>query len=419
MQLTDQLQQARELIRRQEIELAARASILVDDEDRDRIADQIETTLADAAAACGCDAAVMYLLDDDTQHLKARSVFGMSPRTLERPPRELRGSRGDLEALVQGVVAVDDFRLDMIDTWNSPEPFACGICAAIRQEGVPIGTLWLFGNEAREFTASASAGARLAASQLALLLSQAARARSGATHKQEAAVARDIGAWQYQGLPVGAELAEGWRVDGMIESPHPWATGWHAWDVLPDGSLLLAMAEACDSTVMGAMSATIARAALTSHSGYRHTPRQLMQRVHDTLWNTSTAQQLVSMLYARIDPESGEGEVVSAGNITALIASRYGYRPIVDGRGAPLTSHIDARFFAETFRMGKGETLIAYGQGVVEDGANQRLLGESVRTSMQKCDLNPLARLRRQLAGKELRSERGLVSLVRVPDGAV
>lgn len=67
-QMTDQLQQAREMIRRQEAELAARASILVGDEDRDRIADRIETTLADAALACGCDAAVMYLLDDDTQY---------------------------------------------------------------------------------------------------------------------------------------------------------------------------------------------------------------------------------------------------------------------------------------------------------------------------------------------------------------
>ena len=253
--------------------------------------------------------------------------------------------------------------------------------------------------------------------QLALLLSQAASSRSGPSRKQEAEVIRDIGLWQYEGLPVGAQLADGWRVDGMIESPQPWATGWHAWDVLPDGSLLLSMAEACDPTVMGAMTAAIARAALTSHAGYRHTPRQLIQRVHDTLWNTSTAQQLVSMLYARVDPETGEGEVATAGNITALIANRYGYRPIVDGNGPPLTSHIDSRCLAETFRMGTGETLIAYGHGVVLDGANQRLIGESIRASMQQGDSSPLARLRRQLAGRELQHERGLVSLVRMPDG--
>ena len=120
---------------------------------------------------------------------------------------------------------------------------------------------------------------------------------------------------------------------------------------------------------------------------------------------------------SRVDPETGEGEIASAGNVTALIANRYGYRPIVDGKGPPLTSHIDARCVAETFRMGRGESLIAYGHGVVQDGAQQRMIGESVRTSMQQGDFNPLASLRRQLAGKELRNERGLVSLVRVPEG--
>ena len=131
MQLANQLQQAREMVRRQEVELATRASIVRDDDDRDRIADRIETTLGDAAMACGCDAAVMYLLDDDTQYLKARSVYGISPQTLQHPPRELRGSRGDLEALVQGVVTIDDFQTGMIDTWNSPEPFGCGKCASV------------------------------------------------------------------------------------------------------------------------------------------------------------------------------------------------------------------------------------------------------------------------------------------------
>lgn len=409
--LAGQLQQARATVRSQEIELAARASILNEDEGRQRVAEQIESTLADAAVACGCDAAVMYLLDDDTQNLKARAVFGLSPQRLEQPPRPLRGSRGDLEALVQGVVAVDDFHVDLIDTWNSPEPFAGGICAAVLQHDIPIGTLWLFAAEAKAFGESEAAAARIAAGQLGMILSQAAVGRRSGQQRREQEVIRDFGVWQYQGLPVGERLAESWLVDGMIESPRAWAIGWHAWDVLPDGSLLLAMAEACDETVIGALSAATARAALAAHSGYRHTPRQLLHRIHDTLWQTSTGQQLVSLLYARIDPESGEGEVATAGNITALIANRYGYRPIVDGHSPPLTSHIDARCVAESFRLGNGETLLAYGPGVIADGASQRLLGECVRESMGLAESSPLARIRRELAAHPLQHERGLVAL--------
>jgi hypothetical protein len=246
-------------------------------------------------------------------------------------------------------------------------------------------------------------------------LSRAANGQQSQQDRQQGAIVRDIAEWQYQGLPIGTRLAEHWRVDGMIESPSDWATGWHTWDVLPDGSLMMAMAEAADPTIMGAMGAAIARAALTAHSGYRHTPKQMLQRVADTLWQSSTGQQLVSMLYLRVDPETGEGEVASAGNLSALVASGYGYRPLVDGCGEPLTTHIDPRCVVESFRMMPGETLLAYGDGVSRDGATQRMLGDSLRTSMQQADHNPLAQLRRQLATVTLGNERGIVALTREP----
>jgi hypothetical protein len=121
----------------------------------------------------------------------------------------------------------------------------------------------------------------------------------------------------------------------------------------------------------------------------------------------------MSMLYARVDPESGEGEVAAAGSIAAMIGSRYGYRPLVDGRNDPLNTHIDACCFAETFRMMEGETLLAYTGGLIRDGASQMSLGEQVRSAMQSDDANPLARIRRSLAGMPLSQERGAVTLLR------
>ncbi len=409
--LAEELRSNRDALRRQEAELATRASILSNQSDHTRLADCIEKTLADAAAACGCDAAAMYLLDDNTEYLKARIVFGLPPKRLEDEARSLRGSRGDLEAMVQGVVTIDDLTAGSIDTWNCPEPFAAGICASILSDDVPIGTLWLFANEPAEFGMAEAAAARLAASQLSLQLSQASLDRK--TRSSAAEPIREVSQWQCESLPIGAKLADDWRVDGMIESPRPWATGWHAWDILPDGTLMLAIAEAVDSSAMGAMKATIARAALTAHAGYRHTPAQLLQRVSDTLWQTSTGEQLVSMLYARVDPETGEGEVASAGAITAMIGSRYGYRPLVDGCSDPLNQHIDAMATMESFRMMPGETLLAYTPGLIIDGATQTMLGDRIRTSMQTDDVNPLAAIRRDLAGLKLNQERGAVTLLR------
>jgi phosphoserine phosphatase RsbU/P len=413
IELTAQLATAQETIRCQEAELAVRAAILTGQSQQVQLADQLQTTLADAALACGCDTAALYILDEQTQFLRTSAVFGLPPARLQKAPRNLRGSRADLEAMVQGVVMIDDLHDCTIDTWNCPEKkAAAGICVVITSDGVPVGTLWLFKNTTAEFGLRESAVARMAAAQLALLLTNSAT--ETATPRTSENPIHEVAQWQCEALPVGANLAPGWRVDGMIESPQAWATGFHFWDVLPDGTLMLVIAEAVERSAKGAMAAAIARSAIAAHAGYRHTPAQLLQRVSDTLWQTSSGEQLVSMLYARVDAETGEGEVASAGSITAMIASQCGYRPLVSGNSDPLNRHIDTQVTTESFRMLSGETLLAYSAGVSNSGMTQMQLGNSLRTAMRKKDLNPLAAIRREMASLSLDSERGAISLLRV-----
>lgn len=417
--IADQLDQSRQTLRHQSAELAARASVITGDATPARVADAIEGLMSDAVMATGCTAAVMYLLDDDTQYLHARAAFGMSPSVLAKPARLLRGSRGDLEAMVRDVVMIDDLNATLIDTWNSPEPFAAAICVVIKSADLPIGTLWLFADEVTAFDQASAAAARLVAAAIASQLSAATARRGAAADGDAKQTVAEIGVWQHETMPVGANLAPDWKVDGMIESPRNFATGFHTWDVLPDGCLMLSIAEAVDRSIAGAMSATVARSALASHSNYRHDPAGLLCRVSDTLWQTSTGEQLVSMLYALIDPETGEGEIASAGHLTAIIGNRYGYRPLIDGHGQPLNTHIDARPVTRTFRMLDGETLLACTAGMIQSAAKMNAsggvnwLGQQIAVAMRAGDANPLAAIRRSMASAKLSAERGAVSLYR------
>jgi phosphoserine phosphatase RsbU/P len=410
--LTEQVLRTRECLRQREAELASSAAMIGVEYDGKVSADQIEQSLTDAMEACKCDAAALYMLDEDTRYLKTRSVVGLPSERLENPPRELRGSRGDLEAMVQDVVTIDNMTAGSIDTWNSPEPFAAGICVAIKVDDIPIGTLWLFRETITEFSGAESAVARLVATNLSLLLRQASQADIFEDSKPNQSV-QEIAQWQYESLPAGSALAEGWRVDGMLESPEPWATGWHHWDVLPDGTLMLAIAEATDPTAKGAMHAAVARAALAAHSGYRHTPAQLIQRVSDTLWQTNTGEQLVSLIYAHLDPETGDGVIASAGTISALISSRYGYRPLVSNLSAPLNTSMDSNASNHDFHLLQSETLLAYSKGFSAAGADQMTLGGHIRTAMQLEDRSPLALLRRKLIKLPMTEERGALTLLR------
>lgn len=410
--LAKQLDETRDALRRQSAELSSRAAIIQSDESRSTLATAIETTLKDATTACGCDAAQLFLLDDDTKFLSPRSTHGLPESRMSAQPRALKSSRGDLEAMVQGIIAINDLNLTSVDTWACPESVASAICVSIVNAEVPIGTLWIYANKKTAFTESHLAAARMAAANIALQLQQAASPKKKVSKKSGQAI-EQIANWQMASLPIGTQLAPGWRVDGMLESNQAWATGWHNWDVLPDGTMMIAIAEADETSAAAAMTATVARAAMAAHTGYRHTPRQILQRISDTLWQTSTYDQLTSVLYAHIDPETGEGELATAGNMTAMIASRYGYRPVVRETAMPLASHIDANCITSTFRMMAGEVFFASTQGMELDGANQMMLGNHLREAMQNCDVSPLASVRRSLANLALKNERGAISILR------
>ncbi|OYP33113.1 hypothetical protein CGZ80_17970 [Rhodopirellula sp. MGV] len=410
--MASEIEILQEHVRKRELELAAMAVAPYSTADVEETCAGIEATLRDAVIALRFDAAAIYILDDDTQFLNTRVVFGLPQDRLAGEPRQLRGSRGDLEAMVQEVVLMDDLNNEVGSTWNCPEPAGAAICAAIYKGDLPVGTLWLYSKNRKPLDKSHAAIARMAAKQVALSLSAAVQSRAQLSSKQATEAIADIAAWQYSSLPSTNEVATGWTVNGMIDSPDRWAAGWHMWDVLPDGTITVAIAEAHDHHAGGAMAAATARAALTAHSGYRHSPRQMLQRISDTLWQTNTADQLVSLMYIHLDPETGEGEVAVAGQIEGMIAGDYGYRPLVASGCRPLASSIDIDCFESTFKLSKGEKLLAYTGGLRKDGVSQDLIGCCLRNSDSNAK-DPLAMLRREIADFPVRNERGLLLLSR------
>ncbi len=415
LSLTEDLKRSRKVLRRQAAELAARAAVITSQPKQDELATSVERILADATLACGCTSAALYLLDEDTSSLSLRFSHSLADASLAGEARELRSSRGDLEALVQGVVTIDNLRAGSIDTWSCPEAAAeAAICAAVAVDDLPIGTMWLFADHTKTFDDATAAAARLTASHVARELSVAASSASPLVERQAKSWVRDLAAWQHRTLPLGSRLAEDWGVDGMLESPAEWAVGWHTWDILPDGTIMIAMAQASDASITGAMAATVARTAITAHAGYRHSPKQLLDRISDTLWQTNTGDQLVSIMCAHLQPETGEGEIAAAGSLSAMIGSRYGYRPVSTEICDPLGVNIEPQSIVSSFNMTRGETLLTYGSGWAIDGATQHSIGAALRSSFIDREPNALAALRRDHAKLKMTAERGAMAISRV-----
>lgn len=409
-------------------------------------ADHLEQILADAVAGANFDAAAIYLLDDDTTELRLHALFGLDPSRCDLPPRSLAECRGDLEALVKGVVTIDDIHAGPVDSWDCPEPeFTAAICATICAAEFPIGTLWLFGHQAMPITPSEAAVARLAASHIASELwprveddqletptvygldglpsapeieeSDLSSSPSEAGVSPESDLAgsfgiEDLARWQFQSMPAGSHMAEGWFADGMIESNLAWARGWHHWDVLPDGQIAWLMAESHDPALSGAMTSTFAKAAAISHLGYRHEPADLVRRIGDSLWQMGVADQTCSLVYVQIDPETGEGQIAAAGDIGAIIGSRFGHRPLVSPDGRPLGVDFDPSCQHRMFCLQPGETLLAFNPTIGRLAEADRL-GRQLCESIKQQPKRSLMGLRESIADRPLHDERSATMLVR------
>ena len=195
---------------------------------------------------------------------------------------------------------------------------------------------------------------------------------------------------------------------------------WYAWDMLPDGTIAVAIASTGTSGIEAGLTAATVRSAWQSHSGYRQTTGELLRRTNDTLWHTSTGEMTANILYANVDPDTGEASFASAGNCHAYVVNRYGYRSI-NSPSQPLGTDPDQRVETHSLRLLQGDSLVLASEGLIAcNGApqtgrvTQQQLTDVIRDDVSDGPEAALTQLRRKLANAEdLSFDRSVVILSR------
>ncbi len=343
-----------------EAELAAGIPVTLRPAEQQRLAYQLESVLRGGAEAIGCQAAALYLLDDATSHLKLRAAWRLPKNRFLDAPRPLRGAVADLEALVGHAVALENTSL--LPHWKVPEDYPAALCVPVASTSTPLGTLWFFAEQVREFSAEQTHLAEIVAGRLVSDLEREVLVREGLRTRQTDQARHLLAQWLREQRPNIPPLVDGWQVAGQLHSDDPLNGVVYDWCVLPDGRMAVAMGHAEGLQVEAGLTATALHTALKSHAAYPHDARQMLDRLNEVLWTCSTGNRFASLIYAIIDPESGELEYAAAGKVHALIVGPDDCQSLTVSQ-TPLGADPDAVYRQATATVATGQSLVLFNRG--------------------------------------------------------
>ena len=357
-----------------EAELAAGVPLVPNAAETEHLATRLQAVLRGGAQAVACDAAALYLLDEATSKLKLRSCWGLPLDRLTAPPRMLQGAVADLESLLGHAVVLEDTA--MMRHWRAPEDFNAAVCVPVSTSTTILGTLWMFSNVKRDFTAPETNIVEVIAGRLAADLDREMLWQEGfaaaAVKKQIAAAER----LQRSQLPSVAPMLDGWDVAGWTEQAAALGGDFHDWFCLPDGLLAVAVGHAMDSGVQAAMAASGLKAALRAHGQYFRESQQTLKRLNLTLWTGSAGDQHATLFYGLIETATGRVCAASAGHPGALVIRAGGWESLT--QVTPLLGEGPETLYEQTgYELQPGETLAIFSDGALEcPGEDGKPLGE-------------------------------------------
>ncbi|MBX7166005.1 MAG: SpoIIE family protein phosphatase [Pirellulales bacterium] len=346
-----------------EAELAAGVPVISGSDSNRHLARRLEAALRGGAQALGCQAAGLYMLDDDTTVLKLRAAWGLPKTRLADPPRRLAAAMADLEALLGHAVVLNDPYL--LDRWNPPEDFAAAVCVPVSSPSTPLGTLWFFSTTPRDFNDQQTGVAELVAGRIAADLEREMLLHPAGRVAVEPQQCSDAAAWQRKRLPSVAPLVEGWQLAGWHRSCAALSGEFFDWWVLPCGALALAVGDALHQGVVAALAATSLREQVRACSMFLARPDSILERVGQCLWSGSAGDQFAALGLARLRPDDHRVDVATAGPVHALHLHDNGCTRL--GNPVPaLASSPEQRYTALPLRPKPGEAVILASDGVIE-----------------------------------------------------
>jgi sigma-B regulation protein RsbU (phosphoserine phosphatase) len=358
--MLDELQQTRHVLWQREAELAAGVPLIPASDEESHLAEKLQTTLRGAAEAVDCQAAALYLIDEATTVLKMRSCWGLPFERLLAPARQMKGELADLEALLGHAVVMENTA--MMPGWKSPEDFASAVCVPVASAAMLLGTLWVFGEEVRDFTDQQVHIIEIVAGKLASDLEREMLLREGidgAQMKKQWTAAEQL---QRSQLPAVSPMLDGWDISAWAAQAQELGGAFYDWFCLPDGLLAVTLGDAMDRGLEAAMSACAVKAAVRAHGQHSRQSEEILRQVNLTLWTGSAGDQYAALFYGLIETAAGRVCYAAAGK-PSVVHLRQDEWKSLSGTSPPLGESPETDYQPLVCQLQPGEALAIFNEG--------------------------------------------------------
>jgi len=327
-------------------------------------------------SAIGADRSSVALLDDDKLWLRMVNPSGAQDSTVGSP--ELAGSGRDAfqvsEATVMSIAvresrpflaeSPDDLRLQLgkgdVDTFLRHTEERAWVGLPLLAAGAPIGALRFAFTRPRSITEEERVFLEALAGQCALAVERALLFER--EHKTAETLQLSLLPSDLPELPALAMSARYYPATRHVQVGGDW------YDVfpLPDDRLAVAVGDVMGKGVPAAASMGRVRNALRALALNDPRPAAVLSGLDRLFSATEDVEQFTTVVYAVIDPDSGEGVLSNAGHPPPLIAGRDAPARLSTAEpGTPLgwPSHRQQT----SFSIPPGNTVVFYSDGLVEN----------------------------------------------------
>jgi hypothetical protein len=249
---------------------------------------------------------------------------------------------------------------------------------------MPLGTLWAFCRQARDFSDVQTNLWEVVAGRIAVdlerqvLVEEALVARDQT--RQLAAAERS----QQEQLPRIAPMVKGWDVAAKAYHGGSVGGSFYDWFATDDGGLGVVAGEALQGGVEGAMTASALRGAARACGIKGKQTERLLETANSILWSGSAGDAEAGMFHARIEPDAAGLAFTAAGPMRMLAVSERGCTA-VGGPTPALGRQEELRLQQIRRQFGVGELLLVYGTNFLSEADEAMLaaLDEKLASTLE------------------------------------